>query len=69
MAQRRIRRPGRLISDSGMIIPEYTVGCVAACGFGYSLWRLLTSSQVYELLDRLVRDGWLDMRLVVGPWT
>lgn len=54
-------------SDQGMAMPEYAVGCVAACGFGYCLWRVLTSDRVYELLDRLVREGWLDMSILVWP--
>ncbi|MGH3098689.1 MAG: DUF4244 domain-containing protein [Streptosporangiales bacterium] len=55
--------------DEGMAVPEYAVGCVAACGFGYCLWKVLTSDRVYELLDRLIREGWLDMSAAVGLWS
>lgn len=55
--------------DDGMAVAEYAVGCAAACGFGYCLWKVLTSDRVYELLERMIREGWLNMAVFAGPWS
>lgn len=41
---RRIRR------EDGMSTAEYSVGTVAACGFGGVLYKLLTSDPIKETL-------------------
>ncbi|MBO0818667.1 MAG: DUF4244 domain-containing protein [Actinobacteria bacterium] len=41
--------------DGGMSTAEYAVGTVAACGFAALLFKILTSSQVRQLLVGLVK--------------
>jgi hypothetical protein len=51
----RVRR--RLIAqsaDSGMATAEYAVATVAACGFAGLLYRVLTSAQIYRVIDALI---------------
>ncbi|MQA78060.1 MAG: DUF4244 domain-containing protein [Streptosporangiales bacterium] len=50
-------------SDDGMTTAEYVVGCVATVGFGTCLVKVLTSQRVYQLLDQIVREGWLIMQV------
>lgn len=66
MIRRWRERAILLGSDAGMAVSEYAVGCVAVCGLGYGFWQLLTSDRVYRLLDRLIREGWLTMHVLIG---
>lgn len=43
-----------LRSDKGLSTAEYAVGTVAVAGLGGLLLRLLTSSWVYDLLQRII---------------
>jgi uncharacterized protein DUF4244 len=40
--------------DSGMTTAEYAVGTVAACGFGGILYKILTSTDVANMLRDLI---------------
>jgi hypothetical protein len=48
--RRRRRR-----DDRGMTTAEYAIGTVAACGFAGLLLKILTSTQVGDLLTSVVR--------------
>ncbi len=50
----RVRWSDRLRGDRGMSTAEYAVGTVAACGFAAVLYKVVTSTQVFELLTGLV---------------
>lgn len=52
--------------DAGMATAEYAVGTVAAVGLAGILYKLLTSTHMFQLLDRMIREGWLDMHLGGG---
>ena len=52
-AGRRRRRDNR--DDEGMTTAEYAIGTVAACGFAGLLLKILTSTQVGDLLASVVR--------------
>lgn len=60
---RILRMPPGACSDDGMTTAEYVVGCVAAVGFGTCLVKVLTSQRAYQLLDQIVREGWLIMQV------
>jgi hypothetical protein len=49
------RRRRRRRDDSGMTTAEYAIGTVAACGFAGLLLKILTSTQVGDLLTSVVR--------------
>ena len=40
--------------EAGMSTAEYAVGTVAACGFGGVLYKVITSSQVLELMRGII---------------
>lgn len=40
--------------EAGMSTAEYAVGTVAACGFGGVLYKIITSSQVLELMRGVI---------------
>jgi hypothetical protein len=40
--------------DDGMTTAEYAVGTVAACGFGGILYKILTSTDVANMLKDLI---------------
>jgi hypothetical protein len=42
-------------NDSGMSTAEYAVGTVAACGFAALLYKVVTSTQVFDLLVDVVK--------------
>lgn len=52
--------------DAGMTTAEYSVGTVAAVGLAGILYKLLTGTHMIQLLDRMIREGWLDMHLGAG---
>lgn len=54
----RVRCARTGAADRGAATAEYAAGCVAA-GFGFCLFEVLTDNRVYQLLDRLVREGWV----------
>ena len=43
--------------EDGMSTAEYAIGTVAACGFAAVLLKLLTSSEVADLLRSVVRHA------------
>lgn len=47
----------RLASEDGMSTAEYAVGTVAACGFGGVLVKLLSSSDVQQLLGKVIEKA------------
>ena len=51
----RGRRPG--CRDQGMSTAEYAVGTVAAAAFAGLLFKIVTSSEVRELLLGIIRDA------------
>jgi hypothetical protein len=51
---RRLVRTLRDRGDSGMTTAEYAVGTVAACSFGATLYKILTSDTVVKLVEDLV---------------
>lgn len=60
---RNLRMPSLAGRDDGMTTAEYVVGCVAAVGFGTCLVKVLTSQRIYQLLDQIIREGWLIMQV------
>jgi hypothetical protein len=52
--------------EAGSATAEYAVGTVAAVGLAGILYRLLTSTHMFQLLDRMIREGWLDMHIGAG---
>lgn len=54
VARGRARWSDRLRGDAGMSTAEYAVGTVAACGFAAVLYKVVTSTQVFDLLTGLV---------------
>jgi hypothetical protein len=57
IAQRakRIRAAvGAQLADAGMTTAEYAVGTVAACAFAALLYKVITSTQVLDLLTGVV---------------
>jgi hypothetical protein len=40
--------------DDGLATAEYAVATVAACGFAALLFRILTSAQIYRIVDNLI---------------
>jgi len=40
--------------DEGMTVAEYSVGTVAACGFGGVLYKILTSTSVIKLVTDVI---------------
>lgn len=55
---RKIRREAgarwRTASDAGMSTAEYAIGTVAACAFAALLYKVVTSSQILDLLSGVV---------------
>lgn len=49
-----MRRADRLRGDCGMSTAEYAIGTVAACGFAAVLYKVVTSTQVFDMLTGLV---------------
>lgn len=49
----RLLRPGG--KEAGMTTAEYSVGTIAACGFGGVLYKLLTSDWVVKLLGDIIK--------------
>lgn len=47
----------RLASEDGMSTAEYAVGTVGACGFGGLLYKLLTSPEVTEMLNKVIEKA------------
>jgi hypothetical protein len=45
------------LAEDGMSTAEYAIGTVAACGFAAVLLKLLTSSEVADLLRSVVRHA------------
>jgi hypothetical protein len=43
--------------DHGMSTAEYAVGTVAACGFAGMLYKILTSSQVLDLVTNIISQA------------
>ncbi|GAA2656424.1 DUF4244 domain-containing protein [Nonomuraea recticatena] len=50
----RTTAAARLGLDRGMSTAEYAVGTIAACGFAALLFKVVTSSEVQEMLTTLV---------------
>jgi hypothetical protein len=44
----------RTASDAGMSTAEYAIGTVAACAFAALLYKVVTSSQILDLLSGVV---------------
>jgi hypothetical protein len=44
----------RTVVDAGMTTAEYAVGTVAACAFAALLYKVITSTQVLDLLTGVV---------------
>jgi hypothetical protein len=44
----------RTVADEGMTTAEYAVGTVAACAFAALLYKVITSTQVLDLLTGVV---------------
>jgi hypothetical protein len=44
----------RTTSDAGMSTAEYAIGTVAACAFAALLYKVVTSSQILDLLSGVV---------------
>ena len=49
-----IRMTIRTAVDAGMTTAEYAVGTVAACAFAALLYKVITSTQVLDLLTGVV---------------
>jgi hypothetical protein len=49
--QSRVADPG---SEAGMTTAEYAVGTVAACGFSGVLYKVITSTQVLDLVKGVI---------------
>ena len=49
-----IRMTIRAAVDAGMTTAEYAVGTVAACAFAALLYKVITSTQVLDLLTGVV---------------
>jgi hypothetical protein len=52
-------RPARSLqaragSETGMSTAEYAIGTIAACAFAALLYKVVTSSQIFDLLTGLV---------------
>ncbi|MET9338646.1 DUF4244 domain-containing protein [Nonomuraea sp. NPDC003804] len=50
----RLAQATRLGRDRGMSTAEYAVGTIAACGFAALLFKVVTSTEVQEMLSALV---------------
>ncbi|MEV2269190.1 DUF4244 domain-containing protein [Nonomuraea africana] len=50
----RTAAAARLGLDRGMSTAEYAVGTIAACGFAALLFKVVTSTEVQEMLTTLV---------------
>jgi hypothetical protein len=46
---------GDFRGESGMSTAEYAVGTVAACGFAALLYKVVTSTQIFDLLVDVVK--------------
>jgi hypothetical protein len=44
----------RMSGEAGMSTAEYAVGTIAACAFAALLYKVVTSTQVFDLLTGLV---------------
>jgi hypothetical protein len=44
----------RTRGDLGMTTAEYTIGTVAACGFGGVLYKVVTSDTVLHLITNMI---------------
>lgn len=44
----------RLRGDTGMSTAEYAIGTIAACAFAALLYKVITSTQILQLLTGLV---------------
>ena len=53
----KVRRAATPSGEDGMSTAEYAIGTVAACGFAAVLLKLLTSSEVADLLRSVVRHA------------
>jgi hypothetical protein len=53
----QVRRVAAPSGEDGMSTAEYAIGTVAACGFAAVLLKLLTSSEVADLLRSVVRHA------------
>ncbi len=53
----QVRRSAVRSGEDGMSTAEYAIGTVAACGFAAVLLKLLTSSEVADLLRSVVRHA------------
>ncbi len=53
----QVRRTAVRSGEDGMSTAEYAIGTVAACGFAAVLLKLLTSSEVADLLRSVVRHA------------
>lgn len=53
-ARRRFAGPGGAPGAVGMSTAEYAVGTIAACAFAALLYKVVTSTQVFDLLTGLV---------------
>lgn len=51
---RFVRRVRSLADDAGMSTAEYAIGTVAACAFAAVLYKVITSTQVLDLLSGVV---------------
>ena len=49
-----VRVVSRLRADEGMSTAEYAIGTVAACAFAAVLYKVITSTQVLDLLSGVV---------------
>ncbi|REE97086.1 DUF4244 domain-containing protein [Thermomonospora umbrina] len=52
-----LRRRSRSTGDAGMSTAEYAVGTVAAAAFAGILFKIVTSSEVKDLLLGIIRDA------------
>ena len=50
----RRREIARMVADSGMSTAEYAIGTIAACAFAALLYKVVTSTQILDLLTGLV---------------
>jgi Protein of unknown function (DUF4244) len=51
---RRVIQAFQVRGDDGMTVAEYSVGTVAACGFGGVLYKILTSTPIIHLVTSVI---------------
>lgn len=53
-SRRFVARRAGVAPDAGMSTAEYAIGTIAACAFAALLYKVITSSQILDLLTGLV---------------